>query len=228
MSTVSPVHTSTVSFQTRFASGSPSRPARRSAGTVNVERVVHRVVGVHLADQPQLDQIADSELPPDRVVPCPRGTSSSVSLEAVAGSSSSMSVAGAGATRRRGDEAAGRGSMKCSIPQRACGEHFRREMVVAPTRRGHASLSGGRRDRAPPAARHSSIAPRLSRAASEPREHPDIVDPGLPLAGRCGGIRSVPARRMRWRSSSVRSGTGFSIRCRPRGSGVSPSASGGW
>ena len=33
-----------------------------------MERVVHRVVGVHLVDQPQLDLIADTEAPVDRVV----------------------------------------------------------------------------------------------------------------------------------------------------------------
>jgi hypothetical protein len=33
-----------------------------------MERVVHRVVGVHLVDEPQLDLIADAEAPVDRVV----------------------------------------------------------------------------------------------------------------------------------------------------------------
>src|SRR5215210_1658829 len=39
-----------------------------AAGTVDVERMVHRVVRVHLVHEPELDLIADSELPVDRVV----------------------------------------------------------------------------------------------------------------------------------------------------------------
>ena len=39
-----------------------------AAGAVDVEGVVHRVVGVHLVDQPDLDLVADPELPVDRVV----------------------------------------------------------------------------------------------------------------------------------------------------------------
>jgi hypothetical protein len=35
---------------------------------VDVEGVVHRMVGVHLVDEPQLDPIADLEPPVDRVI----------------------------------------------------------------------------------------------------------------------------------------------------------------
>ena len=38
------------------------------ASPMDMKRVVHRVVGVHLVDQPQLDLIADAEVPVDRVV----------------------------------------------------------------------------------------------------------------------------------------------------------------
>ena len=69
MSTVSPVRTSTVSLHTRFGSddavaGQDEEPS----GSVDVERVVHRVVGVHLVDEPDLHAVADAEVPVDRVV----------------------------------------------------------------------------------------------------------------------------------------------------------------
>jgi hypothetical protein len=61
MSTVSPVRTSTVSFQTRFGSSTPSRARTRKApGAVDVEGVRHRMVGVHLVDEADLDLIADA------------------------------------------------------------------------------------------------------------------------------------------------------------------------
>ena len=69
MSTVSPVRTSTVSFQTRLGStdavaAEDEEPAR----AVDVERVVHRMVGVHLVDEADLHLVADPEPPVDRVV----------------------------------------------------------------------------------------------------------------------------------------------------------------
>src|SRR4051812_44487525 len=39
-----------------------------AAGAVDVERVVHRVVGVHLVDEADLHPVANRELPRDRVV----------------------------------------------------------------------------------------------------------------------------------------------------------------
>ena len=39
-----------------------------AAGAVDVERVVHRMVRVHLVDEPELDAVADRELPVDPVV----------------------------------------------------------------------------------------------------------------------------------------------------------------
>ena len=69
MSTVSPVRTSTVSFQTRFGSASSSRlEDEEAARAVDVEGVVHWVVGVHLVDQADLHLVADPELPVDPVV----------------------------------------------------------------------------------------------------------------------------------------------------------------
>ena len=39
-----------------------------AAGAVDVERMVHRVVRVHLVDEPELDAVADRELPIDPVI----------------------------------------------------------------------------------------------------------------------------------------------------------------
>ena len=61
MSTTSPVRTSTVSLQTRLGSGvAVARDDEEAAGAVDVERVVHRVVGVHLVDQADLHPVADA------------------------------------------------------------------------------------------------------------------------------------------------------------------------
>ena len=61
MSTTSPVRTSTVSLQTRFGSGvAVAGEDEEAARAVDVERVVHRVVGVHLVDQPDLHPVADA------------------------------------------------------------------------------------------------------------------------------------------------------------------------
>ena len=60
---------STVSFQARFDSTTSSRVEdQESARAVNVERVRHRMIGVHLVDEADLDLITDSELPVDRRV----------------------------------------------------------------------------------------------------------------------------------------------------------------
>ena len=69
MSTISPVRTSTVSLHTRFGSDDAVAGEDEEApGAVDVERVVHRVVGVHLVDQPDLHAVADAEPPLDGVV----------------------------------------------------------------------------------------------------------------------------------------------------------------
>ena len=69
MSTVSPVRTSTVSFQTRFGSGTSSRARIEEAtGPVDVEGMGHRVVRVHLVDEADLHLITDAEAPVDRGV----------------------------------------------------------------------------------------------------------------------------------------------------------------
>ena len=39
-----------------------AREDDEAAGPVDVERVVHRVVGVHLVDEPDLDLVADAEV----------------------------------------------------------------------------------------------------------------------------------------------------------------------
>ena len=41
-----------------------------AARAVDMERVVHRVVGIHLVHKSQLDLVADAELPGDRIVDC--------------------------------------------------------------------------------------------------------------------------------------------------------------
>ena len=50
---------------------------QEAPGAVDVEGVVHRVVGVHLVDQPDLHPVADRELPVDRgfSAPVERSTS---------------------------------------------------------------------------------------------------------------------------------------------------------
>ena len=69
MSTVSPVRTSTVSFQTRLGSTTAvAAQDEEATRAVDVERVVHRMVGVHLVDEPDLHLVADPEPPVDRVV----------------------------------------------------------------------------------------------------------------------------------------------------------------
>ncbi len=66
MSTISPVRTSTVSFHTRLGSAlAVAGEDQEAAGPVDVEGVVHRVVGVHLVDQADLHPVADRELPLD-------------------------------------------------------------------------------------------------------------------------------------------------------------------
>jgi hypothetical protein len=71
MSTVSPVRSRTVSFQTRLRSMTPSRLSiRKRPGAVYVEGVVHRVVPGPFVDEPDLDLVADPELPLDRGVHC--------------------------------------------------------------------------------------------------------------------------------------------------------------
>ena len=74
MSTVSPVRTSTVSFHTRFGSLDPVAATmhQEPAGPVDVERVVHRVIGVHLVHEPDLHPVADRERPVDLGVACAR------------------------------------------------------------------------------------------------------------------------------------------------------------
>ena len=47
---------------------SVAREHDEPTGTVDVERVVHRMVGVHLVDEPQLDLIPQAERPVDRMV----------------------------------------------------------------------------------------------------------------------------------------------------------------
>ena len=67
MSTVCPVRTRTVSFQTRLVlRRSVAGQDEEAPGAVQVERVVHRVVGVHLVDQSDLDPVSDGEPPVDR------------------------------------------------------------------------------------------------------------------------------------------------------------------
>ena len=53
--------------QVRF-DGTVAAQDEEPPGAVHVERVVHRVVGVHLVDQPDLHLIADPESPVDPVV----------------------------------------------------------------------------------------------------------------------------------------------------------------
>ena len=66
MSTVSPVRTSTVSFQTRFGSTTPSRArTRKRPAPWTWKGWWHRVVGVHLVDQAELHLVADAERPVD-------------------------------------------------------------------------------------------------------------------------------------------------------------------
>ena len=58
------VCTSTVSFHTRFGSSTPSRAQHEPAPrTMYMERVRHRMVGVHLVDESDLDLISNPELP---------------------------------------------------------------------------------------------------------------------------------------------------------------------
>ena len=64
MSTVSPAVRSTVSFQTRFLFRLlVSCEDEEVAGSMNVERVMHRVIGIHLVDQRDLHPVADGERP---------------------------------------------------------------------------------------------------------------------------------------------------------------------
>ena len=66
MSTVSPVRTSTVSFQTRFGSTDVvASQDQEAAGAVDVERVRHRMVRVHLVHEAQLHLVTDVEGPVD-------------------------------------------------------------------------------------------------------------------------------------------------------------------
>jgi hypothetical protein len=61
-STVWPVRMSTVSFHTRFGSTIPSRARTRDRpGAVEVEGVMHGMVGVNLVDQPDLDPLSDAD-----------------------------------------------------------------------------------------------------------------------------------------------------------------------
>jgi hypothetical protein len=66
MSTVWSVRISTVSFHTRFGSTLPSRARTRNRpAPVEMERVMHGMVGFHLVDQPDLDPLSDAEPPVD-------------------------------------------------------------------------------------------------------------------------------------------------------------------
>ena len=66
MFTVWPVGIKTVSFQTRFGSMIPSRAEdEEAAAAVNVEGMVHRMVGVDLVDEPDLHPVPDPEPPVD-------------------------------------------------------------------------------------------------------------------------------------------------------------------
>ena len=66
MSTVCPVRTRTVSFHQVGLRCSVAGQDEETPGAVQVERVVHRVVGVHLVDQSDLDPVSDGEPPVDR------------------------------------------------------------------------------------------------------------------------------------------------------------------
>ena len=73
-----PVRTSTVSFQTRFGSSTPSRARiREPARSVDVEWMRHGMVGIELVDEADLHAVADAEPPVDGAFSAPVSRSTS-------------------------------------------------------------------------------------------------------------------------------------------------------